>query len=348
MIYDLIHTNKNSRFSEGSFTQLSDGSILFAYSCYGDYFGDNAICWIGAKKSDDNGNSWTDSQPLCPYNGDYSYRSVSLLKLNSKKLLMMYIAYLPELVDNRIQVQVSSDDGKTWSKPRDVTTFPYPNREFRVVMNNDRLVQLSSGRLIAPVAISRTSEDSGCGYGSISVFYISDDEGNSWRKGKSPVSHSIEKSIFGLQEPGVVSKSDGSLIGFSRTGEGTHFIYESEDGGENWTKPFSSPHFTAPLSPMSIKRNPYNGELIAVWNDYTVSVPDRPPNGRSPLVMAQSRDDGRSWFGHRILESDPMRGYCYTAMLFIHYNILFLAYCFGGPPKCKICLQDIRIRRIKL
>jgi hypothetical protein len=65
--------------------------------------------------------------------------------------------------------------------------------------------------------------------------------------------------------------------------------------------------------------------------------------GRTPLTVAVSRDDGRSWETVGDVETDPDHGFCYTA---IHCpaDAVLLAYCCGGGKTG--VLQDSRIRRI--
>jgi len=63
-------------------------------------------------------------------------------------------------------------------------------------------------------------------------------------------------------------------------------------------------------------------------------------------AFQRSGDDGKNRHSHRILENEPERGYCYTAMFFTK-NALLLSYnCGGGGNVC--CLQDARISRIEL
>ncbi|NLF93034.1 MAG: hypothetical protein GX564_04015 [Oligosphaeraceae bacterium] len=67
--------------------------------------------------------------------------------------------------------------------------------------------------------------------------------------------------------------------------------------------------------------------------------------GRTPLVLARSSDNGKTWKGHLVLEDAPNHGYAYTAMLFDRGK-LFLAYCCGGLDTCECMLQDMKIRSL--
>jgi hypothetical protein len=50
-----------------------------------------------------------------------------------------------------------------------------------------------------------------------------------------------------------------------------------------------------------------------VWNDYRGDHPFTPPN-RTPLCLAASSDDGRTWGKSIVLEGDPKGCFCYTSM----------------------------------
>ena len=73
-------------------------------------------------------------------------------------------------------------------------------------------------------------------------------------------------------------------------------------------------------------------------------------NGRSPLVIMRSCDNGKTWERDRevLLERDPERGYCYTAMEFLPGGKLLLAYCCGRHLDGDSNLQDLRIRKINV
>ena len=99
---------------------------------------------------------------------------------------------------------------------------------------------------------------------------------------------------------------------------------------------------------MTVKRNPANGDLYAVWNDYDPVRSVRFESGimgRTPLVLGISSDNGRSW-RHHVIEDSPIHGFAYTAMFF-NGDDLLLGYCCGGLDTCRCMLQDLKINVIK-
>ena len=216
-----------------------------------------------------------------------------------------------------------------------------------LVVNNDRLVQLSSGRLIIPVAYHRLMKR-GINLRSEALFFLSDDGGMNWRESRQNC-YPPQILNSGFLEPGVVELRDGRVMAFFRTDGGAHYKAFSHDGGETWSTPERATEFPAPNSPLSIKRNPETGELFAVWNDADPRWGIEPLEKswqRTPLVIARSTDEGKSWRGHRVIEDAPDHGFCYTGMLF-DGPYLFLTYCCGGGADSEV-LKDSRIRRIDL
>jgi len=243
------------------------------------------------------------------------------------------------------KVIYSSDEGNTWSAPQHVISFPG-----YYIVNNDRLIQLESGRIVIPVAWILMSGMDQKDTHSIALIFYSDDGGKTFQKVKDwmlPPQHSDS----GLQEPGVLEISSGKLWCWFRTSEGCQRISYSEDSGEHWTAPAKS-QFLSPCSPMSLKRNPHTGELFAVWNDISERFKkDLPPAQdsswrRTPLVLARSCDNGKTWKDHALIENDPACGYCYIGMHFTNDNALLLSYCCGG--KIGIVLSESKIKRVEL
>lgn len=339
----------NPRNSEGSFVKLADGTLYFAYSRYNGEAGhDHSAADIAAVTSKDNGASW--SEPVIVFkNRAMNLMSVSLLRLNDGRIAMVYLekSAIPgweNFVDCRPKIVFSSDECVSWSAPIEIANVP----PAYFVVNNDRLVQLKSGRLIIPAAYHQYSSRS-LGSGIIK-FFISDDNGQTWHINQHYIYPVPQLPRAGLMEPGVIELDDSTLMCFIRTAAGCQYKSFSYDRGESWTNPVPSAEFISPEAPMSMKRDPQSGKLYAIWNDYnafrSVRIADK-RWARTPLVMAESSDNGITWENHRILEDAPDHGYCYIAMYF-NNDLLHLGYCCGGEPDCTGTLQETKLRTIKL
>ena len=347
MQYMLKHSAGNPRNSEGAFVELSDGRIYFAYSrYYGDDSYDDGSADIGCIISEDDGVSWSEPQ-IAVKNSSKNVMSVSLLRLADGRIAMVYLEKSDisgySLPDCRPYIRFSSDECRTWSEPVDIARVP----AIYLVGNNDRLIQLRSGRLLMPMSFHPYLPDGRLGEG-MGVFYYSDDAGATWNRSKDTVypPYGVER---GLMEPGVIELGDGSVFCWFRTAVGCQYKARSYDGGIHWSCAVPAPEFRSPNSPLSMKRDSASNIIYAVWNNHhpQFALPHKYSKWgyRSPLVIARSKDDCNTWDDHLAVENDPDHGYAYTAMYF-RKGKLFCAYCCGGEPDCIRMLQDCKINII--
>ena len=124
----------------------------------------------------------------------------------------------------------------------------------------------------------------------------------------------------------MVELKDGRLMIFCRTDGGSQYVAHSADEGDTWSDLWPS-LLASPRSPATIERNPVDGNLVCVWNDHSGRYPFA-AGKRTPLCLAISRDEGKTWSRSRVIEGAPVGWYCYTAMAF-HKSRLLVAYCAG-------------------
>lgn len=335
------------RSSEGSFATLTDGRVLLAYSKFTGGYKDDAGAVIVSRVSCDGGLTWSGDTVVAAGDGTQNVMSASLARLADGRLALMYLAKNgPGDCRPRIRFGDESQGGGhvVWGEP----VCPIEQQGYFVV-NNDRLVQLRTGRLVMPAAAKPPRpEDPGRPWLSAATFYLSDDAGRSWRRCAGGLYEMPQPeaaaSWTGLQEPGVIELADGTMLAWARTDAGCQFAMTSADGGETWTPPART-GFVSPVSPMSLKRIAGSGLLLALWNDHSGRFPLDAQKGRQPLVSAVSRDEGRTWENHKQVESDLSRGYHYTAIHFLADGHTLLGYC-AGPKGPGRQLNTLRIRRL--
>ena len=356
IVRDIPPQNGNPRNSEGAFLTLSDGGILFAYSRFkGNDFTDCASADICVLYSYDGGQTFDDGRVIltCEDEKAVNIMSLSLLNMQNGDIGLFYLVRSTYSI-MRMYLRRSSDQGKSWSD-RILCT---PQEGFFVV-NNDRVVRLSSGRLIIPAAVHRkgyqeTPDEVGDGYfdsRAENMFFISDDDGRVWRAAWDKCVLSAPGCCqSGLQEPGVIELLPGVLWGWARTDLGRQYEMFSFNGGENWTSPQPA-RFTSPNSPLSMKRGG-DGKLYAVWNPVPLYIGRSDKvngvwnGGRAPMVIASSADNGTNFSEPVAFETDEECGYCYCALHFTEDSLL-MAYCAGGVND-GACLTRTRIRRVSL
>ncbi|WP_418393045.1 sialidase family protein, partial [Victivallis lenta] len=142
----------NPRNSEGGFVTLRDGRILFVYTRYcGESRDDHAPAELAARISTDGGRSYLPDERIIVPNEGRNVMSVSLLRLADGRIALVYLRKSGgDACDCRPYLRTSSDEGESWSAPADIIGLPG-----YFVVNNDRLIQLSSGRLLLPAAFHR-------------------------------------------------------------------------------------------------------------------------------------------------------------------------------------------------
>jgi len=313
-------TEGNPRNSEGDFITLKDGRVAFVYTHFTDGADDFSEAHLAARFSSDGGKTWTaEDVEILPNEGGHNVMSVSLLRLQDERIALLYLRKngddecMPHL-------RYSSDEMATWTEP----ILCVPSRPGYYVVNNDRLVQLRSGRLVIPAALHALKGDEFRSRAE-AMCLLSDDGGATWRFSKSTL-HAPEEVETGLQEPGIVELPGGRLWMFCRTSAGFQFSSWSEDGGDIWTDPVVS-DIASPTSPATVEVIPGTPHLLMAWNNH-YGVTAELKGRRTPFTLAISKDEGRTWTAIRNLEENPHGWYCYTAMAFVEGHVL-LGHCAG-------------------
>lgn len=303
----------NMRNSEGAILVLKNDRLLLAWTdFYTNNSGDFGPARIASMISSDQGRTWKYKHTLQPNIGKINVMEANLLRLRSGRILFIFCRK-NSVADCLPMWRISSDDAKSFSPPRGIPVDPYPSY---TALNNDRVIQLRSGRIMLPLYfVKNVAVDQRI----ISRVYFSDDEGSTWKGSRTTID--VKESKVGADEPGVVELKDGRVMLWVRTSTGHPYQCYSSDGGETWShpKPMS---VVAPDSPQSIKRIPSTKDLLMVWNNSSVN--------RFPLSTAISKDNGHNWQHVKKLEEDPRHTYAYPSITYVANRVLFTYY--AGPP----------------
>ncbi len=318
----------NPKNFSGDMIRLKDGRILYLYAYgVGDRVADDAPFCTVARYSSDDGKTWTQDDVIMHIEGGLSF-----LRLQDGRIALFYLRFGSSKKELYPYMIISDDETKTWSKP-----VKCVDEKGYYTINNDRIIQMKNGRIIVPVAyygFGTSNKNSGL------YVYYSDNSGKSWHKsGRVPNPKAVD-----LQEPGVIELKNGDLMMFIRTRLGVQYISYSKDKGENWSE-VQPGNIRSPLSPASIKRIPSTGDLLLVWND-NYDPKHRDGGVRTPLTMAISKDDGKTWEKEKVIECDPYGWYCYTAIRFFGDYVL-LAHS-AGNTRNNTGLESTQITRLSL
>src|SRR5690606_31753465 len=157
---------------------------------------------------------WSEKdQLIVEREGDQNVMSVSFIRLRNGDIALFY-ARKNSLEDCIPMVRLSRDEAQTWTDPRPVIT----DQQGYFVLNNDRVIQLKSGRLLVPVSLHKTPNAEWSNRGEIRCYY-SDDSGITWKRGQVlPAASDVI-----TQEPGVVELKDGRIMMYIRANHGLQY-----------------------------------------------------------------------------------------------------------------------------
>lgn len=304
----------NPRNTEGDVAVLRDGRLLAIWSAFRGGSRDDSTATIVAARSADGGRTWEAPWTLQQNTGEQNVMSASLLRSKTSGDLLFFYGEKHSRKDLHFWVRRSRDEGETWSEARIVN--PEPGY---YVMNNDRVIQLRGGRMLAPMAWSPEVFKPGTVFKT--AVYFSDNDGRTWRR-SSP---DLQAPKRGAMEPGLVELSDGRVLQIIRTQTGKIWHAYSRDQGETWSRaePWS---IASPESPATIITLA-DGRLALFWNPEFEAGVDH-GGARTPLVAAVSSDDGVTWSEPKRLEHEEGASFAYLSAT-EHEGRLLLTYWVG-------------------
>lgn len=207
----------------------------------------------------------------------------------------------------------STDDGRTWSEPVEITaTFErfrqwYP---WKVIATGPgHGIQTQSGRLVVPIWLAYG--DVGDHKPSAAATIYSDDHGKTWRAGEIAVP---DEGDFGdPNETMLTELSDGRILLVTRSVSAANrkLITTSPDGAANWSTPVFHDQLWEPICMAGITSHPSAPGTLIFSNPHSLAR-DKDgkeiPAGRGRrhnLSVKLSFDDGKTWPVNRTLEPGP-------------------------------------------
>lgn len=331
--FTLLVAESNKEFprnSEGSIVELKNGALLLAWTRFYSGGADASPAHIAAMTSKDGGRTWSKPYVIQENTGKQNVMSVSLIRLKSGKIGMYYLEKNSNS-DLQVFARYSNDEAKTWTPPARVT----PGDGYHI-MNNDRVIQTSTGRILCPICYS---PDIGSKSPLVVFCMYSDDEGKTWHRSVSD----LKAPMAGAMEPGVVELANGELLMLIRTQTGCQYRSVSKNKGMTWSKAVPT-EIKSPCAPATVKRIPGSKDLLLVWNDNY--EPDHPGFGkRTPLTAAISHNNGKTWTHVKNIESDPTHTYAYTSILFVKDRVLLTYYDeIPGLPGWSLRLRSVPVK----
>jgi sialidase-1 len=212
------------------------------------------------------------------------------------------IIWMPFNRDNdRVFVLSSSDDGRSWSKPREITSDAKKGDWTWYATGPGNGIQLTrgkyKGRLVIPcdhrVGGNPLDKEGWDQAGRSHVIY-SDDHGQTWKLGGA--------TDFGMNECAAAELTDGTLMLNSRSyrGKACRGVSLSKDGGATWEPTYDDPTLVESVCQASLIRYSWPDEA-RFPNGLLVFSNPAVPRGRNHLTVRLSEDDGKTWPHSRLI-----------------------------------------------
>lgn len=308
-----------------AFAVTNQGTLL-AF-CEGRYSssGDWASIDILMRRSTDGGKSWSEPMVIAHREsvGEPTSNPVPIVDRNGT------IHFLYQRRYAHCYYIKSTDDGKTWSDPRDITAaFQKFKAEYPwtvLAPGPGHGIQLKNGRLVVPVWLASPNSPipenkprphrPSC----VATIY-SDDDGNTWKGGDiitndgGPVPGSAD-TVVNPSESVLVELGTGKVMINIRNESATHrrLVAYSPDGATDWTRPVFDNGLFEPICMASmISLRSLLGEDYLLYcspdskNDpASQHLVSKKGNRRENLTLRLSYDGGKSWPVARVVSPGP-------------------------------------------
>lgn len=245
---------------------------------------------IVIRRSVDNGKTWSDVETVVdfPYGQSASDPSMIVDRLTNE--IFMFYNYMDLDTEKDIyylHVTKSTDNGKTWSKPEDITSQiakPEWHKDFKFITSG-RGIQTQSGKLLHTMV----NLNSG-----LHVFG-SDDHGKSW--------YFIDTPIQPADESKIIELVDGTLMINARVNKaGMRYVHTSKDDGKTWkTEPV--PQLVDPGCNASIIR--YTSVEDGYKKNRLLFSNAKSEKGRVNMTVRVSYDEGKTWTEGKTVYEGP-------------------------------------------
>ncbi|RXJ49954.1 sialidase family protein [Gelidibacter gilvus] len=232
------------------------------------------------RRSADNGKTWSNIETVVDFPDGQSASDPSLIVDHVTNEIFLFYNFMNLDTEKDIyylHVVKSADNGKTWSKPEDITSQiakPEWHKDFKFITSG-RGIQTRSGKLLHTMV----NLNSGL------HLFGSDDHGKTW--------YFIDTPIQPADESKVIQLADGSLMINARVnGKGMRYVHTSTDEGKTWTTK-EAPELIDPGCNASIIR--YTDTKDGYDKNRLLFSNAKSEKGRVNMTVRVSYDEGKTW-----------------------------------------------------
>lgn len=250
------------------------------------------------RRSEDGGATWGPLQVVWDSGPNTSGNPAPVVDRHTGEVFLLSTWNLgvdrePEIIDQtsqdtrRVYVLSSTDDGRTWSEPREITADVKQPDWTWYATGPGSGIQLEKGPYRGRLMVACDHIEAGTKHYYSHVIY-SDDHGRTWRLGGSTPQHQVNESE-------VAELSDGRLLLNMRNyapDEKHRKVATSIDGGRTWSAIRSDTTLIEPICQAGLER-------------YRFATPEAPgvllftnpasKTAREKMTLRASFDEGRTW-----------------------------------------------------
>ena len=206
----------------------------------------------------------------------------------------------------------STDDGKTWSKPINITEQVKDPSWYFLLQGPGRGITMSDGTLVFPTQFIDSTRVPNAG-----IMY-SKDRGKTWKMHNMARTNTTEAQVAEI-EPGVL------MLNMRDNRGGSRAIDITKDLGKTWTehpssrKALQEPVCMASLIHVDAKDNVLNKDLLLFSNPDTTK-------GRNHITIKTSLDKGLTWLPEHQIMLDEAEGWGYSCLTMIDKETIGILY----------------------
>lgn len=219
---------------------------------------------------------------------------------------------MDKYITAQLMLVKSEDDGKTWSKPINITSQVKKSEWFFLLQGPGRGITMSDGTLVFPIQFIDETRVPNAG-----IMY-SKDNGKSWNIHNLARTNTTESQVVEI-EPGVL------MLNMRDNRGGSRAVSITNDLGRTWTEHSSSrkalrePVCMASIINVKAEDNVLGKDLLIFSNPDTTS-------GRNHITIKVSLDKGATWLPEHQVMLDENEGWGYTCLTLVDKETVGILY----------------------
>lgn len=231
----------------------------------------------------------------------------------------------------------SSDDGKTWSSPINLTAMCKDPKWWLWAPAPGHGITLKDGTLVFP---TQGRDENGLPFSNIT---FSKDGGKTWKTSKKAYTNTTESMAVELSDGGIMLNMRDNRNGNEKGEKNGRAIAVTYDLGETWREHITSHNaLVEPVCMASIHRHEYKDQRGIQKSVLLFSNPNS-KYGRHEQTIKVSFDDGLTWPEKYWIELDVEEGFGYSCLTSLDEKTIGILY---EGSQAQMTFQKISLKEI--